>query len=511
MPTITITDPEVPALTVVDALVASGFEAGRAERGSRTVLDTFDGRLHDAGLRLEVHQGGHDELVLWGDPTSPPAVMATTGIPVWPTELPPGPLRQRIAAITQERALVPVITISSRELLLRRVDRRGKATAQVAVHDQIVVEGAEPSLVPAWAAEVRSVVGHEDTAELATARLAMLGLTTHEGDLTGVVAVSVGIPLGGRSSSPTVEMAATDDVLGSYRRVLLNLALTIDANLSGTIADTDPEFLHELRVAVRRTRAVLSQAKEVVPDAIRDRFGEAFAAIGQVTGLPRDLDVYLLGWADQVASLSAADVAALEPVRRELESRRVVAKTELAQALRSRATRTSLERWRAWLTDPDVAAEEFHAVGPVVAARIARAQAKVLRDGRAITPASDPERLHDLRKDAKKLRYLLECFGGLLPAKSRKAFVAQLKDLQENLGDHQDAEVQMGQLRDLAHDLHQAPGVDADVLLAIGRLSDHLDRRRRAERGAFADRFAAYDTGPNRRSLDKLLDAVSTP
>jgi CHAD domain-containing protein len=510
MPT-TFTALEVAPLSVIGALVASGFAADRSERRTRTVLDTFDGRLHDAGLRLEVHQGGHDELVLWGDPTSPPAVLAATGVPGWPADLPPGPLRQRIAAVTRERALVPVATMSSHEHVLRRVDRRGKAAVQVSVHDEIVVDGAEPSLVPGWAAEVRAVLGHEDAAELTAARLAALGLTLHEGDLTGVVARAAGIPLGGRSSSPTVDMGPHDEALVAYRRVLLNLALTIDANLSGTIADTDPEFLHELRVAVRRTRSVLSQSKGVVPPAIRDRFGAAFAEIGQLTGPPRDLDVYLLGWADQIGSLSAADVGSLEAVRRELAARRVAAKRELARALRSRATRTTLERWRAWLTDPDIVPEEPQPVGPVVAARIAKAQAKVLRDGRAITPDSDPERLHDLRKDAKKLRYLLECFGGLLPAKPRKAFVAQLKELQENLGDHQDAEVQIAQLRDLAHDLHEAPGVDADVLLAMGRLSDQLDRRRRAEREAFAERFAAYDTGANRRALDELLATVSAP
>jgi CHAD domain-containing protein len=112
--------------------------------------------------------------------------------------------------------------------------------------------------------------------------------------------------------------------------------------------------------------------------------------------------------------------------------------------------------------------------------------------------------LHDLRKDAKKLRYLLECFGGLFPAKPRRAFVGQLKALQDNLGEHQDAEVHLAQLRVLARELH-AEGVDADVLLAMGRLGDQLERRRRQERDDFAARFAAYDTKANRRALDELI------
>lgn len=157
----------------------------------------------------------------------------------------------------------------------------------------------------------------------------------------------------------------------------------------------------------------------------------------------------------------------------------------------------------------DVALLDDRPLGPVVAARVAKAQRKVLTDGRAITAASPAERLHDLRKDTKKLRYLLECFGSLFPAKDRKAFVAQLKALQDNLGEHQDAEVHMAQLRELAHDLHAKATVDTDALLAMGRLSDHLDRRRTEERTAFVDRFAAYDTKPNRRTLDAMLRKAS--
>ncbi|MDP1818330.1 MAG: CHAD domain-containing protein [Acidimicrobiales bacterium] len=501
--TFTGTDGSVTA--VVDALSTMGFEGADAGPHSRSVLDTFDGRLHAAGLRLELHDDGGRALVLWSGDGSPPAHAVADVAPVWPADVPAGPLRQRIAEVTKERALLPLLEISSQRRVLRRLDRRGKAVASVEVHERLEVDGAIGAHVPAWAAEVHAVVGHEDVVELLGTRLAMLGLTPARGDLSSSLAELTGRPLGGRSSSPTVPMDAADDALASFRRVLLNLYETIEQNLPGTVDDTDPEFLHELRVAVRRTRSVLAEGRNVLPDDTRQHFREVFSEIGQVTGPPRDLDVYVLGWAEQVAGLSDADITALEAVREELERRRVAAKAELARSLRSATTAAAFEAWRSWLTDLDVVAEQPAPIGPVVAARIARAQRKVLRDGRAITPASHPERLHDLRKDAKKLRYLLECFGGLLPTKGRKAFVGQLKALQDNLGEHQDAEVQMAQLRTLAHDLRDAPGVDTDVLLAIGRLGEQLDRRRSSERAAFADRFAAYDTKPNRRALDDLL------
>lgn len=306
-------------------------------------------------------------------------------------------------------------------------------------------------------------------------------------------------------SSPTVPLSPRDDALDAFRRVLANLAATIDANLEGTIADTDPEFLHELRVAIRRTRSVLAQGKGVLPSEVRARYREAFGRLGQLTGPPRDLDVYLIEWEAYVAPLGSIDAAALDPVRTELMARQDAAHRELATALRNVGTVEVLTSWRRWLADPAVEGGRRQHIGPVVVRRIERAQDKVLRDGRSITADSAPQRLHDLRKDTKQLRYLLECFGGLFAAKPRKAFVSQLKALQENLGAHQDAEVHLAQLRALAHDLHQRPDSDSDLLLAMGRLCDLLDRRGRQERERFATRFAAYDSKGNRRALAHLL------
>ena len=82
----------------------------------------------------------------------------------------------------------------------------------------------------------------------------------------------------------------------------------------------------------------------------------------------------------------------------------------------------------------------------------------------AATPA---ETVHELRKAAKKRRYLIECFGGLYAKSARTTFVARLKSLQDTLGEHQDAEVHAHALRTIADDpRHQWH-------------ADHWDRRMR--------------------------------
>ncbi|MEO6318872.1 MAG: CHAD domain-containing protein [Acidimicrobiales bacterium] len=508
----TFSHPDRPSSVVVDTLVRKGFEVSASQRTTITVLDTFDGRLHQAGLRLTLRRSGPIELVLVTMGAAQEARLSWSKVPSWPSDLPAGPFRSRLASVTKERALLPLLTISADVRTLRHLDHRGKVVVAAELLDHVGIEDADEAQaaeLPTWLVEVLPVLGHADAAEAAVTRLGAAGLRAQPDDLVALAARSVGVPLHGRDSSPTVPLEASDGALDAFRRVLANLADTIDMNLEGTIADTDPEFLHELRVAVRRTRSVLAHGKSVLTTDIRDRYRDAFGELGQVTGPPRDLDVQVMGWAAYVSPLDSADAASLETVRVELDARRSAAHQQLSNVLRRATTRDLLDEWRAWLSDPDVGTGEHEPIGAVVARRIAKAQDKVIRDGRAIAPTSPAEMLHDLRKDAKKLRYLFECFGSLFPAKIRKAFVTQLKALQDNLGDHQDAEVQLAELRDLAREMHQRGSVDADVLLAMGRLSDHLDRRRQHERDDFAQRFVAYDTKANGRVLRQLLHEVA--
>jgi CHAD domain-containing protein len=168
--------------------------------------------------------------------------------------------------------------------------------------------------------------------------------------------------------------------------------------------------------------------------------------------------------------------------------------------------------WTAWLQaslDPEQRVDRAERpLGRVVAKRIAGAHRTVVEHGRRIDRETPAEQVHDLRKDAKKLRYLLECFGSLLPKASRKQFVNRLKALQDNLGEHQDAEVHVAMLRSIVRELYDA-GASPDTMVAIGQLTERLDQQRLAARDEFADRFAGFDTRATRRALSAMLEEIS--
>jgi CHAD domain-containing protein len=257
---------------------------------------------------------------------------------------------------------------------------------------------------------------------------------------------------------------------------------------------------------------VLAEGKKVLPPAIVDRAEERFDWLGSVTGPVRDLDVHLINWTADTNSLARDVVAALEPVHLLLERQSESAHHALARALESAEAAELMTAARKWWREPAPddrpGVDGDRPLGKVVTKRIARAHANLVTHGRLIHPDTPPEQIHDLRKDAKKLRYLLECFGGLLRDAPRKAFVRRLKTFQDNLGEHHDAAIHVAALRTISHDLHSGRG-SPETMLAIGQLIAQIDQRRLATRLEFAQHFAAYDTKATQRDLDAALAGVN--
>ncbi len=86
--------------------------------------------------------------------------------------------------------------------------------------------------------------------------------------------------------------------------ILLRLLDTVEANVAGVLADTDTEFLHDLRVSgaadPQRPEAVRRRAdRPVRPDRSEAAFFAAeFKWVGDLTTPTRDLDVHLLDFDD---------------------------------------------------------------------------------------------------------------------------------------------------------------------------------------------------------------------
>lgn len=502
---------DVIADDLLARLHAAGYTVAPVEQVRRTVLDTFDGRIAAAGLRLELVGTGSTrrpggELILSGGGGAA-AHVAVASTPQTASDVPPGPMRFRLAQLVDVRVLLPQLTVAAQRTIATRRTRAMKTTASAVVYDRPTVVGQQ---IEALVVDVVAMAGYPKPAAELRELVERAGLREVDaGGLLELAAAATGTSLSGRSVAPGVPLDPERSALDGFRAVLANLRDAIVANWAGTIADLDPEFLHDLRVGVRRTRSVLSKGRNIIPDNVRKEARDRFGWLGQITGPARDLDVYQIEWPEYTLPLGAATAAALEPVREFLDGQRRAEHAVLSTELASARAAGVIEAWSQWLdatVADDVPVDATRPLGDVVARRVRRAHKTMIRRGRTITPDTDAEVLHELRKDAKKLRYLLECFGGLYAAGPRKAFVQRLKALQDNLGEHQDAEVHVHHLRTLSETL--APLSSTDTMLACGQLIERLEQRRITCRHEFAERFAAYDDAATAVALDDVLTSA---
>jgi CHAD domain-containing protein len=503
------TDGERPVAQALREALAPRFSvvpATRARTLRRTWLDTFDWRLHRAGLTLECVTGrGPAELVLCG--TAGERITAEANGTRWPTMaegLPSGPLRDRLKGLTSMRALLPAAKAASTLSEFRLCNADDKTVAWLTV-DRLHPSGPAAADPPARLS-LTAVRGYQGQADRIAQCLAeQPGILPATLPPLDAVLATAGRAPGEYTSKIDVELSATMPARMALAAVLLRLLDTLEANVAGTIRDIDTEFLHDLRVSVRRTRSALKLGADLLPDGLAAVYGPEFKWLGDLTTPTRDLDVHLLTFAAGAAELTSASPADLEPFHAYLAERRAAEQRQLARALRSARFIALTAAWRGALTaltpprrGPDAA--------DAAARIIARAHRRILVRGSAIGPGSPPDRLHDLRKRCKELRYALEFFVSLYDPAAHRRAVRELKGLQDVLGTYQDCEVQREEIRVIAADMLAAGGVPATALLAMGDFAAHVGQREQRARSEFSSRFAAFSS-PQARARFEVLTA----
>ena len=493
-------------------------------RARQVWLDTFDGRLHAAGLTLrQVAGAGSGELVL-STSAGTDVACEPLGTTRWPRLLdviPAGPLRDRLEPVVEIRALLPLARAEGTLTELRVLNRQQKTVARITV-DAASLLRPVPAVLPTRLV-IAPVRGYQTAAERAGQLLTVAdGFAPSRHPAFESVLKLTGQPPGGAADIGEITLSPAMPARVALAGILLRLANTITANVSFVIGDVDIEFLHDLRVAVRRTRSALKLAGDALPGGIAARFAPEFKWLGDLTTPTRDLDVYLTGFDQMAAGLSAASPGDLEPFRAHLATRRLTEHRRLVRGLRSARFTGLMADWRSALeaaARPSAGPEPD--VGSLAADRIARAHRRVVRLGSALTRTGaghgpSGTDLHSLRKKCKELRYLLEFFGSLYDPPAYRRAVKNLKGLQDCLGEFQDGEVQREAIRRFAMQMlarrgpagagRQAtvPPTTAELaatLLAMGELTAQLHARQLRGRAEVADRFAQFTRAGILRTL----------
>ena len=499
-----------PPADVVRAALAPRFTVapdGRPRTLRLTWLDTFDWRLHRAGLSLQHSVGSRfsDYTLTSDDGEQITAPAKGLRWPALADVLPPGPLRARLQPVTALRALMPTARATATVRQMRVLNADDKTVAWLTITGMSLAGQDGSGLAPRLS--VTAVRGYQvQTDRIIQCLAAAAGVKPAVASPLDDVLAAAGRHPGDYSSKIDVKLTAEMPARCALEEVLLRLLDTLEANVPGTIREIDTEFLHDLRVAVRRTRSAVKLCGDVLPAGVPGAFSGEFKWLGDVTTPIRDLDVYLLSYDEMAAGLLAATPDELEPFHHDLAQRREVEQRELVRALRSRRFLDLTKAWRKELAAP--APRRGITAAALASGRIGRAHRKVLKRGAAITPDSPPESLHDLRKRCKELRYLLEFFASLHDPAIHQQAVRDLKGLQDCLGEYQDCQVQQHEIRMFAAQMMTERDVPATALLAMGELASKIARRERRARREFADRFADFAAAASQHRFRALTSGA---
>ena len=481
---------------------------------NRTYYDSFDWRLYQAGYHLSAIPQDNIFVLNLGllQGTTPDLLIHVNTLPRFVWDLPNiSKLRRPLKEILEMRALLPQVTIETNCRPTRVLNSDQKTVVRIDLEEYRIPipESSRDIMLPSTLC-VYPIKGYSTPLKKITSLLTgKFRLNPVKKNLLDRSLIALDRQVADYSSKLNITIDPAMRADSATKIVLSHLLTSMQINTPGVLKDIDSEFLHDYRVAIRRTRSALSQIKNVFTDDVIDSFTSEFARLGKITSPTRDLDVYLLKFDTYKSALPLAVRDDLDPMREFIQSRQKREHHRMVESLKSSNYQQLIQRWTEFLASPlPENPKQPNAklpIGDFANKRIWRLYKRVIREGGAITPNTQAVHLHNLRKTCKKLRYLMEFFQSLYSNKKIKANIKTLKELQDNLGDFQDFEVQETALKEFSEEMLNAGETPAKTLLAMGILVQDLDLRRQKARSEFSARYHQFSSKRHQAQFKELF------
>lgn len=421
---------------------------GTVRRLESVYFDTADRRLSRRGAAFRVRRVGRRHIqTLKAEDTGNLGGLTRRGEWEWPV----AGLAPDLSVVVEDGARSILGAMDAGDLaplFATRIRRRAimldldGATIELALDEGTVQAGADTA--PIVETELELKAGRAETLydlALRIAALAPVWLEPRSKAERGY-ALADGTPPAGvkRRLVPPPPDATVDQSLSVYLGECLS---HLTRNVPAVVDGRDPEGVHQARVALRRLRSCLDVFRLPLPGDTRARLNQAAKTLAGALGPARDLSVF----ADTVLPAIAADVGAgpLAP----LTSAAGAAGADAQRAARMAITGPEAARlalqvghwiaargWRDQPYSPDAALLDRplrDLAVPVLNERYRR----VIKKGRHFERLTMDQR-HEVRLEAKKLRYALEFLAHLYKPKRVAPFDRALRRLQSALGRHQD-------------------------------------------------------------------------
>ena len=265
-------------------------------------------------------------------------------------------------------------------------------------------------------------------------------------------------------------LAGTDTLADALQKLVWSCLQHFQDNLSGVMghgamAGDDAEYLHQMRVALRRLRVVLRMAEKVRADRQLARLYKDVSDLCVALGRIREWDVFITQTVQPMCARMAGH-AGLQALLAASERQRAACYMELRGPEQARERQRLLLHFAIWMngaywkqrTETAQQAQDF------ATRRLRKLSRRFARSGQQLDTAGAAQ-LHALRILAKKLRYSAESFATLYDRRKAGSFLDALSEVQDVLGQINDIAVAHRLLDGLAADATLAAHQEAVVLV----------------------------------------------
>lgn len=458
--------------------LADGIDAVEGEPGviELTYHDTPDLRLARAGATI-LYRGDDGWVVTLGratsdDPEHPPREHRFEG----EAGQPPAAALDLVRAIVRTSKVSPVARLRTRRRPVELHDTSGKTLGEVVDDEVTVLAGGR---VAARFREVELEVDDaapEGLVEALHARLRAAGAGPPDPSPQIVRA------LGWRALEPpdvavTHRLAPSPTAGEVIRNALAASVARLIAHDPGVRLGDDPEDVHQARVATRRLRSDLRTFHDLLDADWTQSLRRDLKGIAHELGEVRDTEVLLDRLRTHAEQLPAADRPAARKIIQRLLERWDEARAELRDALAGTRYAELLDRLVEAAREPALLPEAGGPAAELLPPLARKPWEKLAATVDELPDDPSGEQLHEVRIRAKRCRYAAEAVAPAIGKRAR-AFAKAIADLQDVLGEHQDAVVAEAWLRDVA-----STATGREVFVA-GQLASHerleIDRTRAA-------------------------------
>ncbi|MCF7791476.1 MAG: CHAD domain-containing protein [Victivallales bacterium] len=310
------------------------------------------------------------------------------------------------------------------------------------------------------------------------------------------------------TSKPVFNLQPQMNAFETVILILKGLLSVIKANENGIIGDFDTEFLHDYRVAIRKTRSVAGQLKKVFNTEQLKGHTDNLKKIAAATNNLRDMDVYLLSEKEYQKMLPPNLHEELIVFFEDVKKKRKKEKKLVTDMLLSEDYQKRMDSWSSFLYSNKTVLKGDEADSRIINVAkkyIYKRYQKIIKRGCNISNTSNDEEFHQIRINCKKLRYLLELFSSLFPENEISSAIKQLKKMQDTLGNFNDMCMQQEHLNEY---LYSIPGQNSDntrISAAIGGLITSAYNKKNDCRIEFYERFNEFISNNNKMLYEQLF------